>query len=111
MVRWRDPEPVARVAGWRKGGRLAWPTRGAEVRDERAPRLVRGAELVGDIAQGAVLTKDATEGLVWAVEGLGGFPEEAEAVGVIHARSSERRVDSRRVAGLMVCLGREGSQG
>jgi hypothetical protein len=58
--------------------------------------------LLGDVAQRSVLDEGGAEGLILAMEGLGGFEEETEVVGVIHARGSEMRVDSGRIPGPMV---------
>jgi hypothetical protein len=90
---------------------LPRPAAGAEVADQGADRVVGIAELLGDVAQGSVLDEGGAEGLILAVEGLGGFEEEAEVVGVIHARGSEMRVDCGRIPGLMVGLGRAASKG
>jgi hypothetical protein len=81
---------------------LTGPAAGAKVADQRAERVVGVAELLGDVAQGSVLDEGGAEGLVLAMERLGGFEEEAEGVGVIHARGSEMRVDSERISGPMV---------
>ncbi len=90
---------------------MARPAAGAEVADQRAERVVGIAELLGDVAQGSVLDEGGAEGLVLAVERLGGFEEEAEIVGVIHARGSEMRVDSGGIPGPMVGRGRTVSKG
>ena len=58
-----------------------------------------------------MLDEGGAKGLVLAVERLGGFEEEAEVVGVIHARGSEMRADFEGIPGLMVGLGRAASKG
>jgi hypothetical protein len=90
---------------------LTGPAAGAEVADRRAERVVGVAELLGDVARGSALDEDGTEGLVLAMEGLGGFEEEAAVIGVIHARGSAMRVDSGRIPGLMVGRQRTASKG
>ena len=87
------------------------PAAGAEVADQGPERVVGIAELLGDVAQGPWLDEGGAEGLVLAVERLGGFEEEAEEVGVIHARVSEMRVDCGRIPGPMVGLGCAASKG
>jgi hypothetical protein len=59
-------------------------------------------ELLGDLAQGSMLDEGGAKGLVLAMEGLGGFEEEAAVVDVIHARGSAMRVDCGRMPGPMV---------
>ena len=81
---------------------MTGPAPGAEVADQRAERVVGVAELLGDLAQGSMLDEDGAEGLVLAMEGLGGFEEAAAVVHVIHARGSAMRVDSGRMPGPMV---------
>ena len=58
-----------------------------------------------------MLDEGGAEGLVLAMERLGGFEEEAEVVGVIHARGSEMGVNFEGIPGLMVGLGRAASKG
>ncbi len=56
-----------------------------------------------------MLAEGGVAGLVVAVERLGGFEEEAEVVGVIHARGCEMGVDFEGIPGLLGGLGRAAS--
>jgi hypothetical protein len=57
-----------------------------ELVDQLAESVVGVAEAVGGLLLGELLEEDSPEGLVLALQGTGGLPEEASAGGVVHNR-------------------------
>jgi hypothetical protein len=75
---------VARTAEEGKGGRLARTTLGAKVTDQVAQGGVRISKALGHVHLWLLVDKDGAQGFIAAMQGLGGFEEEATAEGILH---------------------------
>jgi hypothetical protein len=84
---------------------------GAKVTHQGANRVIRIAEPLRDVAEGAVVGKEGPQRFVLAVEGLRGFLKEALTRRIIHGWASSVRVDSGWALGLIVGRWRAASKG
>jgi len=80
---------VAHTAGEGKGGHLARATLGAKVTDQVAQGSVRIPKALGHVHLWLLVDKDGAQGFIAAMQGLGGFEEEATAEGILHHWYSE----------------------
>ena len=75
---------VARTAGEGKGGRRARATLGTKVTDQAAQGGIRLPKALGHFHLWLLVDKDGAQGFIAAMQGLGGFEEEATAEGILH---------------------------
>jgi len=80
---------VARTVGEGKGGRLVRATLGAKVTHQAAQGGVRISKAFGHCRLWLLVDEDGAQGFIAAMQGLGGFEEEATAESILHHWHSE----------------------